>query len=331
MAHLDHFSRPINYLRISVTDRCNLRCAYCMPPEGVPFRPHESILRYEEIETVARAAAELGISKLRLTGGEPLTRLGLTDLVRMLAQVPGIDDLSMTTNGTLLERHAEELAQAGLSRVNVSLDTLRAVRFEQITRRGKLGDVLAGIEAAHQAGLEPVKINAVVIRGMNDDEVVDFARKTVDDGWNVRFIEWMPLGSEALMEYQWGDTVTTAEEMHQRIEAELGQLVPANTTAGNGPARYYRLQGASGTIGFITPVSEHFCFHCNRLRLTADGQLRPCLLSDQEIDLLTALRSGSGVAEIRKLILKGIESKPLQHHLYDRQRPENRVMSQIGG
>jgi cyclic pyranopterin phosphate synthase len=331
MTHLDHYSRPINYLRISVTDRCNLRCVYCMPPEGVPWRPRESILRYEEIEIIARAAAELGISKVRLTGGEPLTRLGLADLVRMLARVPGIDDLSMTTNGVLLARHARELAAAGMSRVNISLDTLRADRFERITRRGKIDDVLAGIEAAHQAGLEPVKINAVVLRGMNDDEVIDLASKTLHDGWNVRFIEWMPVGSEALMEYRWGNTVVTAQEMRQQIEAALGELVPASATVGNGPARYYRLPGANGTVGFITPVSDHFCFRCNRLRLTADGQLRPCLLSDQEIDLRTALREGADVAEIKARILQGIQSKPLQHHLNDQQLPQKRVMSQIGG
>jgi len=331
MPHLDLYSRPINYLRIAVTDRCNLRCVYCMPAEGVPWRAHEQILRYEEIETVVRAASELGISKVRLTGGEPLVRLGIVDLAHMLANVPGVDDLSMTTNGVLLSRHATALAEAGLGRVNVSLDTLRPERFRRITRCGQIKDVLAGIEAAHQAGLEPVKINAVVIRGMNDDEVVDLARKSLDEGWNVRFIEWMPVGDESLMEYSWGDKVVTAEEMRQQIESALGELVPAKTRAGNGPARYYRLPGAAGTIGFITPISDHFCFHCNRLRLTADGQLRPCLLSDAAIDLRTPLRQGADGAQIKALILQSIESKPLQHHLNDHQRPQKRVMSQIGG
>jgi cyclic pyranopterin phosphate synthase len=328
---LDNFARPINYLRISVTDRCNLRCVYCMPPEGVAWRPPEQILRFEEIETVVRAAAALGISKVRLTGGEPLVRLGIVDLVRMLSAVPGIDDLTMTTNGILLSRHAQALATAGLRRVNVSLDTLRADRFARITRWGQLDDVLVGIEAAHQAGLEPVKINAVIIRGMNDDELVEFGRKTVHEGWNVRFIEWMPVGNESLMEYHWGDAVVTAGEMRQRIEAQLGQLVPAKASVGNGPARYYRLPGTRGSIGFISPVSEHFCYRCNRLRLTADGQLRPCLLSDGEIELRAALRGGAGVAEIQELILQAIESKPPQHHLSERKRPQKRVMSQIGG
>jgi len=331
MTHFDAYSRPINYLRISVTDRCNLRCVYCMPPEGVPWRPHEQILRYEEIKTIVRAAAELGISKVRLTGGEPLVRLGIVELVHMLARVPGVDDLTMTTNGVFLSRYAEALAGAGLRRVNVSLDTLRAQRFQRITRLGRIEDVLAGIEAAHQAGLEPVKINTVVIRGMNEDEVVDFARKTADEGWNVRFIEWMPVGNEQCMGRRWLDGVVTAEEIRRRIESALGELQPAKASTGGGPARYYHLPGARGTIGFITPVSEHFCFRCNRLRLTADGQLRLCLLCDEEIDLRTPLRCGAGVAQIRALILQGIERKPLQHHLDESKGPERRVMSQIGG
>jgi cyclic pyranopterin phosphate synthase len=340
MTHFDAYSRPINYLRISVTDRCNLRCVYCMPPEGIPWRPHEQILRYEEIETIVRAAAKLGVSKVRLTGGEPLVRPGIVDLVGMLAGVPGVDDLTMTTNGVLLSRYAEALAEAGLRRVNVSLDTLRAERFRRITRLGRIEGVLDGIKAAHRAGLEPVKINTVVIRGMNEDEVVDFAQKTVDDGWNVRFIEWMPIGNGQCMGRRWSEGVVTAEEIRQEIEAALGELQPAKASTGGGPARYYHLPGVKpleneletkGTIGFITPVSEHFCFGCNRLRLTADGQLRLCLLSDEEIDLRTPLRRGAGVAQIRALILKGIERKPLQHHLDECERPEKRVMSQIGG
>jgi len=331
VAHLDHFGRPINYLRISVTDRCNLRCVYCMPEDGVTWRPTEEILRFEEIQTVVRAAAEMGISKVRLTGGEPLVRLNVAELVHMLAQVPGIDDLSMTTNGILLSGSAQTLAEAGLNRVNISLDTMRPERFGRITRRGMLEDVVAGIEAALGAGLDPVKINAVVIRGMNDDEIVDFAKTTVDKGWNVRFIEWMPVGTESGLEYRWGDTVVTAEEIREQIELALGGLIPASTSAGSGPARYYRVPGASGTIGFIAPVSEHFCFHCNRLRLTADGQLRPCLLSDEEIDLRTALRQGGDVAQIKALILEAIDRKPRQHHLNECERPHKRVMSQIGG
>ncbi len=331
MAHLDAYNRPISYLRISVTDRCNLRCVYCMPPEGVAWRPHDEILRYEEIETVVRAAAGLGISKVRLTGGEPLVRMGIVDLVRDLAGIPGVDDLAMTTNGVLLSRYATDLAEAGLQRVNVSLDTLRPERFRRITRLGRMEDVLAGMEAAHEAGLEPVKINTVVIRGMNDDEVVDLARKTMETGWNVRFIEPMPVGNGVLADGEWRERVVTGREIRHRIEAALGELEPAKMSAGNGPARYYRLHGARGTLGFITPISEHFCYRCNRLRLTADGQLRPCLLSDYEIDLRTPLRQGADVAQIKELLLKGIESKPMQHHLDEWKRPEKRVMSEIGG
>jgi cyclic pyranopterin phosphate synthase len=332
MAHVDAYNRPISYLRISVTDRCNLRCVYCMPPEGVPWRPHEDILRYEEIETIVRAAAELGISKVRLTGGEPLVRPGIVDLVRILARIPGVDDLAMTSNGILLSRYAAPLAEAGLQRVNVSLDTLRPERFERIARRGgRLEDVLAGMEAARRAGLEPIKINTVVMRGMNDDEVVDLARQTMEAGWNVRFIELMPLGNGVLADGGWWERVVTAQEIRRQIEAALGELEPAKVSAGGGPARTYRLPGAQGTLGFITPVSEHFCYRCNRLRLTADGQLRPCLLSDQEIDLRTPLRQGADVEQIKALLLQGIERKPMRHHLDECQMPASRVMSEIGG
>jgi cyclic pyranopterin phosphate synthase len=288
-------------------------------------------LRYEEIETVARAAAKLGISKVRLTGGEPLVRLGIVDLVRMLACIPGVDDLSMTTNGILLSRYAADLAEAGLRRVNVSLDTLRPERFRCITRLGRLEDALAGMEAARQAGLEPVKINTVVMRGINDDEVVDLARKTMEAEWNVRFIEWMPVGSNVMVEGNWHERIVTGQEIHQRIESALGTLEPVQVSTGGGPARYYRLPGVEGTVGFITPISEHFCYHCNRLRLTADGQLRLCLLSDRESDLRTPLRQGADVAQIKVLLRKGIENKPLQHHLDECHSAEKRVMSEIGG
>ncbi|MGD2178832.1 MAG: GTP 3',8-cyclase MoaA [Anaerolineae bacterium] len=332
MTHLDAYNRPISYLRISVTDRCNLRCVYCMPEEGVPWRPHGDVLRYEEIVIIVRAAAELGISKVRLTGGEPLVRLGIIDLVRQIARIPGIDDLAMTTNGVLLTHHARELANAGLHRVNISLDTLDAERFRRITRCGDLADVLAGIDAARQAGLRPIKINSVVIRGLNDNEVVDLAAKTLQaDWWNIRFIELMPVGNGGLMTEAWEERVVTAQEVRERIEAALGELEPAKMRAGNGPARYYRLPGARGTIGFITPISEHFCYTCNRLRLTADGQLRSCLLSEQEIDLRTPLREGADADEFRALIVKGINRKPMRHHLEEHVHPEGRAMSQIGG
>jgi cyclic pyranopterin phosphate synthase len=339
MTRFDAYQRPINYLRVSVTDRCNLRCIYCMPPEGVPMRTHDEILRFEEIEAIVRAAVRLGIHRVRLTGGEPLARLGLADLVRLLAAIPDLDDLSLTTNGTLLARYAQELKQAGLNRVNVSLDTLRPERFAQITRRGKLADALAGIQAAYDAELTPVKINTVLIRGLNDDEAVDLARKTLTDDWHVRFIEWMPLGGAGCVGpggSEWDAHVVTTGETRAQIEGALGALQPAKLAVGGGPARYYRLPGAGGTIGFISPLTEHFCSGCNRLRLTADGQLRPCLLSDHEIDLRTPLRAGAGSEEIQEILEQAIGSKPSGHHLGEcapgkRAGVEDRAMAQIGG
>jgi len=331
VTQVDAYNRPISYLRISVTDRCNLRCVYCMPPEGVPWVPHERILRYEEIELVVRAAAQLGITKIRLTGGEPLVRRGIAELVRGIASIPGIDDLALTTNGTLLARHASGLAQAGLKRVNVSLDTLKPERFTRITRMGHLEDVLQGMEMARAAGLCPVKINTVVVRHLNDDEILDFARKTVESGWNVRFIEMMPIGNSGLAQPDRQDRVVTGREVRETIEASLGALMPAEVFPANGPARYYRLPDAQGTIGFITPMSEHFCYSCNRLRLTADGHLRPCLLSDQEIDLRAPIRQGAQVSEIMELLTQGIKRKPLQHHLAEGGFPVSRPMSAIGG
>lgn len=330
MPCLDSLARPISYLRISVTDRCNLRCIYCMPAEGIPHKfPHEEILRYEEIARVVEAAAGLGINKVRLTGGEPLARLGIAELVRMIASIPGIDDISMTTNGILLARHAQELKDAGLHRVNVSLDTLQPTRFRQITRLGELEDVLAGIEAAERAGLHPIKVNNVVMRGLNDDEIADFARLTLTRPWHIRFIEIMPVG-ETAEQAKMG--FVPVAEIRARIEAEVGPLEPSDGAGrGAGPARYYRLPNAPGTIGFISAVSEHFCFHCNRLRLTADGKLRPCLLSDQEIDIRAALRRGAGLQELQAILRQAVEQKPAGHHLAEDITATGRLMSQIGG
>jgi len=302
-----------------------------MPAQGVPWRSHADILRYEEIETVVRAAAELGITKVRLTGGEPLVRDGIVDLVRVVAAVPGVDDLAITTNGTLLAPLAAALAEAGLRRVNISGDSLMPERFEKMSRGGRLADVLVGIAAARTAGLEPIKTNTVVIRGVNDDEAVEFARKTMDPGWNVRFIELMPLWSRRPLVDDWRSRVVTAAEIRDRIEAELGRLEPASVPAGGGPARYYRLAGAAGTLGFITPVSDHFCRQCNRLRLTADGRLRPCLLSENEIDLRQPLRDGAGVDRIKELIREAVGAKPVGHHLASQPDVRGRTMSEIGG
>jgi cyclic pyranopterin phosphate synthase len=320
----DSFQRPINYLRISVTDRCNLRCIYCMPAEGVNLLQHEDILSYEEICRIADAAAELGIKKVRITGGEPLVRTGLCRLVQMLAQIDAIDDIALTTNGTLLSQYADELKAAGLRRVNISLDTLKPDKFRLITRSGNLADVLAGIKAADAAGLNPIKFNMVVMADINDDELIDFARKTIDEGWHVRFIEHMPFNRETAESY-----FVSVNEMRQHL-AVLGELEPC-TFKGNGPAKYYRLPQAKGTIGFITPISEHFCFQCNRLRLTADGKLRPCLLSEQEFDLRQPLRQGISAAGLKKLIKRAVESKPRQHNLAQGFVPQDRPFSQVGG
>ena len=323
----DSFQRPINYLRISVTDRCNLRCIYCLPAEGVRLMSHRDILTYEEIYTIARVAAELGINKVRLTGGEPLVRLGLTELIQMLAQIDAIDDISLTTNGTLLSRYAAELKQAGLQRVNISLDTLKSDRFKLVTRSSlNLGDVLEGIKVARSVGLNPVKLNMVVMSGINDDELLDFAAKTIDEEWHVRFIEFMPVTEVGAT----ASYFVSVSDMRKRLE-QLGELEPCLPSVGNGPAKYFRFPDARGTVGFITPVSEHFCFHCNRLRLTADGRLRPCLLADDEVDLKQPLRSGISSAGLKQLIEAAVANKPLRHHLAEGYIPKGRPFSQVGG
>ncbi len=333
----DPFNRPVNYLRISVTDRCNLRCIYCLPPEGITLLPQGEVLTYEEIARVAGLAAELGINKVRLTGGEPLARARLQELVTMLAGINGIDDISLTTNGVLLKQYAAELKRAGLKRVNVSLDSLSRARFERIARRDNLSDVLQGIEAAQAYGLNPVKVNVVVMRGINDDEVVDFARLTIAEDWHIRFIELMPfatdnppdghsIGSIANL----NPAFVSVGEIKEHLQI-LGKLEPSLPITGNGPARYFRLTQARGTIGFIAPVSQHFCFSCNRLRLTAEGKLRPCLLSDREIDLRQPLRSGASPQELKKIITKAIQDKPQKHRLSQGRTSKKRLMSQVGG
>jgi len=328
MPYKDAYDRPIQYLRVSVTDRCNLRCVYCMPESGVCPLAHQDVLRYEEIVRIVRVAVELGLVHIRLTGGEPLVRRGIVGLVEQLARIPGLDDLSMTTNGTLLERYAAPLAQAGLRRVNISLDTLQPERFRRLTRRGRLEDVLQGRQAALAAGLRPVKTNTVVVRGLNDDEVVDMARLTLQADWHVRFIEVMPLGEGT----HWsGDGVVPTAEIRAQVEAILGPLT-AVKGEGAGPARYYRLPEAAGTLGFISPVSEHFCQACNRLRLTSDGRLLPCLLSNLAIDLRTPLRAGADDEALGELFHQAIVAKPRGHHLADAMLPQQCLpMSQVGG
>lgn len=322
MENVDRFGRKITYLRISVTDRCNFRCIYCMPPEGVPWRPHKEILRYEEIVRLVEAAAQLGMNKVRLTGGEPLVRKELPDLVRELARVPGIEEVVLTTNGSLLAEQADALARAGLARVNVSLDSLQPERFRRITRLGSLEKVWAGIRAAREAGLVPIKLNAVVLRGVNEDEVAAIAA-LARDGFQVRFIEWMPLGSVGGC---FQGRFVPGEEIRARVEAELGGLTPLRE---EGPARVYRLPGG-GEVGFITAFSAPFCTSCNRIRITADGKLRPCLLSPAEIDLAGPLRAGATREELAELLVLGIMGKPPAHGAAG-EVPHDREMSEIGG
>lgn len=326
----DTFQRPINYMRVSITDRCNFRCVYCMPEDGVQWMPHSDILSYEELLTIITAGAELGINRIRITGGEPLVRHGVVDFVHMIAQIPGMEDVSMTTNATLLSRYAADLKKAGLDRVNISLDTLNAEKFKNICRcsdnSGDIHKVLEGIEAAKSAGLTPVKINMVVMAGVNDDEILDFARKTIDSDWNVRFIELMPYTGHN------GQTPKglTSKEIKKRLDS-LGKMEPFKATKGNGPAKYYRFPEAKGTIGFITAISEHFCVNCNRLRLTADGKLRPCLMSETMIDLREPLRKGISPEELKGLIKQAVMAKPMGHHLVEGKRPNDRPFCQVGG
>jgi cyclic pyranopterin phosphate synthase len=314
---MDNHGRAIRYLRVSITDRCNLRCRYCMPLEGVPPLDHSAMLTYEEIVRMVRLLAGHGVRSVRLTGGEPLARKHLAELVRDLAALPGVEDLALTTNGLLLERMAGELKAAGLRRVNVSLDTLRPDRFAWITRLsemggggGGMGTVLAGIAAARRAGLTPVKINAVVMRGFNDDELLDFAHLAEREENEVRFIEFMPMGHEGF----WADErVVTADEMRERLSRALPALTPIPRGKGSGPARRFRVPGFAGAIGFIAPLSSHFCSECNRLRLTADGKLRACLFSDEEVDLLPLLRGGAGDDDLLAAARRAVAEKQERH------------------
>lgn len=336
----DRFGRTIDYLRISLTDRCNLRCVYCMPEHGIVARPHEEILSFEEVVRVVETAARCGIKRLRFTGGEPLVRKGATELIAACKQVKGIEDVAITTNGVLLPRFVDELKDAGLSRVNISLDTLDANTYRAITRCGNLEDALAGIRVALDAGFDPVKINTVVIRSMQQD-LLAFARLTKDQPLHVRFIEYMPLGSSCSAEIaRWNEhEVIPIAEMIETlsdacVKAGLGTPYPLDEAGsadlapvGWGPARYWKLPDAKGTIGFITSVSNHFCASCNRLRLTADGKLRLCLFSDQELDVRQALRQGSE-EDLERLFEQALRQKPESH---ESRTGTVREMVQVGG
>ena len=324
---LDRFGRSISYLRISLTDHCNLRCVYCMP-EDMTFRPNAELMQDDEILLFTRLFTSLGFHKIRLTGGEPTVRADIVDLVREITHTTGVRSLSITTNGILLSKLAGPLAEAGLDRVNISLDTLDPEKFRRLTRWGKLEDVWTGLEAAEEAGLTPIKINAVVVRGYNESDVLDVARLTLEHPWQVRFIEMMPFAGATELQI---NQVVNWEEMHQRIENAFGSLEIVGNGKLDGEARLYHLPGARGDIGFISSVTKPFCAECNRARLTADGRLRLCLLREKEVDLLTPLRNGATLEELRQLILTGIWHKPWGHGLAQGVIPLNRVMSEIGG
>lgn len=325
---IDGYDRRITYLRLSVTDRCNLRCLYCMPPEGMTWIPPETLMQDSEvIALLERVFLPLGVTKIRLTGGEPLTRKGLPALVERIASLPGIEDLSLSTNGIFLASSVAKLAAAGLSRVNISLDSLQPERFATITRGGNLDRVLAGIEKSVEAGLKAVKLNMVVIPGSNDDELLDFAELTLKWPVHVRYIEMMQVGDRQFFDDKQflpvEDIMTRVQEMHALEPAE-------QSVVGNGPARIMRIPGALGTLGFISPMSRNFCDTCNRLRLTADGQIKACLMRPQETDLLGLLRAGATDAEMQKLVADSLGIKP-KHHEWGGDFPIPRTMSRIGG
>jgi cyclic pyranopterin phosphate synthase len=324
---IDRFGRYIHYLRISLTDHCNLRCVYCMPEERC-FLPNSELLQDDEILYLVRLFASLGFDKFRLTGGEPTIRANIVDLVREIARVPGVDSLSMTTNGVLLSRLASNLAKAGLQRVNFSLDTLDPDKYKRITRWGILEDVWAGIRAAEDAGLTPVKINSVLMGEHSQDDVVELARLTLDHPWHVRFIEMMPIGVTADSQFL---QIMSADSIKSWIESALGTLEIVNNGNLDGEALLYRFYKGKGVIGFIKSVTQPFCAVCTRVRITADGKLRLCLLSEKEVDLMTPLRSRVPWMELRQIVLEGIWQKPWGHQLAEGAIPAGRAMSEIGG
>ena len=323
----DPYHRRIDYLRLSVTDRCNLRCTYCMPEEGVPRLGHEDILNYEEIIRVARVATRLGITKIRITGGEPLVRKDILFLCANIAATPGLESLSITTNGLFLSQYVRGLFVAGIKRINISLDTLKPEKYAAITRRDAFEQVWRGIRAAQETGFAPIKLNAVVMRGVNDDEIEDLACLTYHYPFEVRFIEFMPFQSE-----EGQDRFVSAEEILERL-ARVAPLLKTVSKSGNGPARHYRFASALGKVGIISPISEHFCQTCNRLRVTADGKLRTCLFSVEETDLRTPLRQGASDQEIMEVIQGAIKRKPERHELDHRilRKCISRPMVKIGG
>ncbi|MEO5511864.1 MAG: GTP 3',8-cyclase MoaA [Longimicrobiales bacterium] len=325
---IDGFGRRIEYLRISVTDKCNLRCVYCMPLAGLDWLPRQDLLTYEEIAEIVHVMAGMGLKRLRLTGGEPLVRRDIPRLVRLLAVIPGIEDIALSTNAVLLADVAVELREAGVSRLNISLDSLQPDRMDALSRRpGSHTAIFGGIAAAERAGFDPIKINAVIMRGRNDDEIEAFARITADRPWHIRFIEVMPTGDNLGIS---ADEFVPATEMLARLE-RIGSLEPVEGPKGNGPATYFRFAGGLGTVGVITPMSHNYCDRCNRMRLTADGHLRPCLFGEIQTNLRDTLRAGE---PIQPLIEETLRIKPERHFLIQGSAIGSgglRALSQVGG
>jgi len=323
-------NRAINYLRISVTDRCNFRCRYCVPSSPFSVIEHEKIARYEEILRITRLACELGITKVRITGGEPFVRKGIFSFLEQLCQLDALQDISITTNGALLTRKKiESLIQMGIHRLNFSLDTLDPVKFAAITNRDRFHRVWDSIMAAHALGITPIKINAVALRGFNDDEIEAIAGLTLKYPFHIRFIEYMPMGDSAVERQQ----QILTREIQAKIESNLGPLIPMEKENNDGPAKKFKLANAQGVVGFITPISSHFCSECNRLRLTSRGNLRPCLLNDYELDILTPLRAGASDPELKSIIESSLTHKPLFHSLSNANAKNIPIshMNSIGG
>ncbi|MEJ2659021.1 MAG: GTP 3',8-cyclase MoaA [Desulfobacterales bacterium] len=324
---IDRYHRNLNYLRISITDRCNLRCLYCMPRGLIPKLSHKEILRYEEILRIARVGINLGISKIRITGGEPLVRKGVDQFLKQLAKTEGIKDISLTTNGVLLKDHIHNIKAAGIKRINISLDTLNKQKFKHITGYDFFDQIWEGIELARKMGFYPIKINVVPLKGVNDDELASIAELSVLHPFHVRFIEYMPMGSNQVA----NDRQILFPEIKKRIQS-LGKLIPVDRNTNDGPAERFKFESAQGEIGFIRPISRHFCGTCNRLRLTASGQLRPCLMSDNHEDLKSLLRKGCSDKALAKGFLRAVRHKPLEHRLTkDHHLRGSAQMCAIGG
>lgn len=324
---IDRHNRNLNYLRISITDRCNLRCIYCMPRKLIPKLPHKDILRYEEILRIVKIGVRLGISKVRVTGGEPLVRKGVFDFLEQLSKIDGLSDISLTTNGVLLKDNIDRIKSSGVNRINISVDTLNKKKFYKITGYDFFDQIWEGIDQANKLNFDPIKLNVVPIRGVNDDELIDLARLSFTYPFHIRFIEYMPIGFSQIK----ADRHLLAPEIKERIQA-LGRLSPVIKSAHDGPAERFKFAGAAGEIGFIQPISRHFCHTCNRLRLSASGQLRPCLLSDTQEDLKSLLRKGCLDNDLADAFLEAVRKKPSEHNLSTEHPPE--ILAQmcvIGG